>query len=138
MNTQQIKNVIDDNYILNGSFATSGKRLILDMNMFPPSTIWMMTNKGGWCFIPQEIDVYRCHFGYNKSGLGEHALNHSKQCFENMRTLNAKILIGHVASKNKLALKFLKKLGCESIDRIIGDYSIYGQKTDLEVIIWHS
>lgn len=138
MNIRQIEKVINDPQILKGSFVANNKTPVLDMERFGKKTIWMMTNKGGWAFIPCNIGVYECHFGYNRKGLGQFALDHSKECFHNMENLGAVKLLGIVASQNKLAKRFLEKLGCVSVRKEKGNYKFSDKKTDLEVYQWRS
>lgn len=137
MNIQQIEKVISSPEILRGSFYMGDQPNKLDMRQFEKG-IWMMTGKGGWCFMPEGLGIYSCHFGYKKKGLGEFALEHSIACFENMKILGARILIGYVAEKNTLAKRFLKKLGCESIGQKEGPFKFADKNTNLEVFEWRS
>ena len=108
------------------------------MNQFSDDTVWMVTNKGGWCFIPVRKGVYECHFGYTRQGLRRFAFNHTRQCFDIMQKRGAKTLVGMVASGNTLAKRFLEKIGCKSVDRKDGPFKFAGNKTDLEIYLWQS
>ena len=103
-----IEDILNDDKIKKGAWSKVGTRDHLDMNAFSDDTIWKITEKGGWCFVPMGSNIYECHFGYTSKASPFFALSHSKRCFEEMKIQGAKKLIGIVASGNTLAIRFLK------------------------------
>ena len=133
MNMDDIERIMSDRDITKGSWITENRITHLDMNTFSDETVWMITKNGGWCFVPVKGSVYECHFGYNRNGLKNFAINHTKECFKRIKKIGATLLIGMVATNNTLAKRFLEKNGCESIDRKDGPFEFAGKKTDLEI-----
>jgi hypothetical protein len=131
-----IEDILNDEKIKSGSWEKEGAKNHLDMNAFSNDTIWKITEKGGWCFVPVKDDVYECHFGYTIRTSPFYAFSHTRQCFEEMKEIGAKKLIGIVASKNIIAKRFLEKLGCVSVSRKDGPYKFDNKKTDLEVYVY--
>ena len=136
MTLDQIEKILNDDRIKYSGFVVNGMPSIIDMSAYPDDTIWMMTEKGGWCFIPFEENAYRCHFGYTKDTSCFYALRHSRQCFKDIG--NNVRLCGLVASENLTAKKFLKKLGCEQVSRESGPYKYKEINTDIEAFTWVS
>ena len=132
MTPKKIESIVNDRDILKGSFYIN-ELSVFKVSDFSENTIWMMTDHGGWAFIPRDLGVYECHFGYNRRGLRSFAFNHSEQCFFSMKILGAVKLVGLVAAENKLAKRFLEKLGCKKIARKDGPFKFAGLDTNLEV-----
>lgn len=135
MNRDDIERVMGNRDITKGSWVTQNHINHLDMNSFSDETVWMITENGGWCFVPIKDNVYECHFGYNRRGLRRFAMGHTKECFGKIKELGADILIGMVASNNTLAKRFLERNGCKSHDRKDGPFTFANKKTDLEIYI---
>lgn len=94
-----------------------------------------ITPYGGWYFIPVKNRIHEAHVFYLKSARGKWAMRHSESVFRDMSRKSDK-LIGQIGLANRLACRFVERLGCSLVARKTGDYWISDTKTDLGLYVY--
>lgn len=94
-----------------------------------------ITKYGGWYFLPVNNTIHEAHLFYTREARGLPAFEHSRHVFQDMSRKTGRI-VGQIAIRNRLACRFVEKLGCRLVDLKTGDFWIGDKKTDLGLFVY--